>query len=215
MGMGVTSDNEPAAVGGAKDSLADRIHKIEHENSNLLNLYIALSQLHSSLVVTDVLGVIIEVLLNFVGAEDFAILVLDDDGSLRSIATHGIDGKSLPSFEKGTGVIGGTVTSGQVYCERFTGEERRNAGSQPPIVCVPLSAAGQPIGALAIWGFLGQKEGFDDIDHEIFQLLATSAGTALEAARLAMTTSTSRPPSGYYRAFAELIEQNGPQDPNG
>lgn len=215
MGMGVTRDNESLAVGGAEDSLADRISKVEHENSNLLNLYIALSQLHSSLVVADVLEVIVEVLLNFVGAEDFAILVLDGDGTLRPLATHGIDAASVPVFEKGKGVIGGTVTSGQVYCERFVSDERRDVRTQPPIVCVPLSAAGHPIGALPIWGFLGQKEGFDDIDHEIFQLMATSAGTALEAARLAMTTSTSRPAAGYYRAFAELIGQNGPLDPNG
>lgn len=210
MGVGVTQDNDSVAIPGAVDALTDRIHKVEHENSNLLNLYIALSQLHSSLVVSDVLGVIVEVLLNFVGAEDFAILVLDEDGALRPLATHGIEDGSVPRFEVGSGVVGGTVTSGQVYCERFTGEERRDVNAQPPIVCVPLSAAGQPIGALPIWGFLGQKEGFDDIDHEIFKLLATSAGTALEAARLAMTTSTSRPPAGYYRAFAELIGHDGP-----
>ena len=61
------------------------------------------------------------------------------------------------------------------------------------------------IGVLPVWSFLQQKKSLTGIDHEIIQLMSKSAGTALEAARLAMSAPPEPGAKGYYEAFAELI----------
>src|ERR1700742_2160436 len=50
----------------------DRYHDIERENNNLANLYVASFQLHSTLDLREVTQIILEILLNFVGAKTFA-----------------------------------------------------------------------------------------------------------------------------------------------
>jgi hypothetical protein len=186
-----------------KDELARRIREVEVENSNLASLYVALSQLHSTLQVRDVLDVVIEILLNFVGADRFAVMIPDGQGALRPLAVHGVDRDAIPAYRAGEGARGELVMRVDPRVEPFC--PARDPARDPPVVWVPLDAAGERIGALAMWGFLRQKTAFADIDFEIFQLLARSAGTALEAARLAMT-SRRQPARGYYEAFTALIE---------
>ena len=42
----------------------------------------------------------------------------------------------------------------------------------------------RPIGAIAVFGLLQQKDGFSPLDHELFHMLGGHAATALFAARL-------------------------------
>src|SRR6185295_15325371 len=64
-----------------------RYHDIERENNNLANLYVASHQLHSTHDLREVTQIILEILLNFVGARTFAILLVDDErGVLRALA---------------------------------------------------------------------------------------------------------------------------------
>jgi len=188
----------------SKPNLEQHIQDIEIENSNLASLYVALSQLHSSLEVNEVLGVIIEIVLNFVGADAFAVMIVDETGMLRPIAAHAVDREAVPSVPS-EGIFGTAIQTGEPQIGNF--EVRTQASlSEVPLVCVPLHAAGDIIGVLAIWTFLPQKEGFAEIDHEIIQLLSKSAGTALEAARLAMMAAPQPGSKGYYEAFAELVD---------
>src|SRR4051794_34180060 len=48
---------------------SDRYHDIERENNNLANLYVASFQLHSTLDLRELTQIILEILLNFVGAK--------------------------------------------------------------------------------------------------------------------------------------------------
>jgi hypothetical protein len=54
---------------------ADRYLEIEEENNNLANLYVASYQLHSTLDLSEVLKTIIEIVINLIGAEVFAVYV--------------------------------------------------------------------------------------------------------------------------------------------
>jgi len=58
---------------------ATRYLEIEEENNNLANLYVASYQLHSTLDLDEVLKIIVEIVINLVGAEVFAVYLLDGD----------------------------------------------------------------------------------------------------------------------------------------
>jgi nitrate/nitrite-specific signal transduction histidine kinase len=186
-------------------NLEKHIRDIEIENSNLASLYVALSQLHSSLDVNEVLGVIVEILLNFVGGETFAVMVMDGRGTLRAIAAHGVSRHEVPSIPRDADIVAKALVTGEPQMLAFENERRPDPLNGPPIVQIPLHAAGEVIGLLPVWTFLQQKQGLTDIDHEIIQLLSKSAGTALEAARLAMTARDESRLPGYYEAFAPLL----------
>ena len=90
-----TRDIESANV-----DFQDRYRDIERENNNLANLYVASFQLHSTLELREVRQVIIEILLNLVGAKVFAVLLLDEqERALRPLAIEGMDPSSLPQLD--------------------------------------------------------------------------------------------------------------------
>jgi GAF domain-containing protein len=49
---------------------------------------------------------------------------------------------------------------------------------------VPLKLGDQLVGALALFRLLPQKAGFEPLDRELFELLATHAATALYSSEL-------------------------------
>ena len=57
---------------------ASRYMEIEEQNNNLANLYVASYQLHSTLDFREVIQIVQEIVINLVGAEVFAILLLDE-----------------------------------------------------------------------------------------------------------------------------------------
>jgi nitrate/nitrite-specific signal transduction histidine kinase len=160
---------------------ADRYLEVEQENNNLANLYVASYQLHSTLDLSEVLKIIIEIVINLIGAEVFAVYVLDEKTRhLEAVAAEGAQVESFPRMPLGKGVVGGSVESGETRCE--TPEPSDDVTR--PIVCVPLRVQDRPIGAIAIFSLLQQKDGFTPLDHELFTLLAGHAATSIFAAQL-------------------------------
>src|SRR4029077_1385469 len=71
---------------------ANRYIEIEEQNNNLANLYVASYQLHSTLDFKEVIQIVQEIVINLIGAEAFAILLLDEKtNDLRAIACEGED----------------------------------------------------------------------------------------------------------------------------
>src|SRR5437763_7572861 len=71
---------------------ANRYIEIEEQNNNLANLYVASYQLHSTLDFKEVIQIVQEIVINLIGAESFAILLLDEKtNDLRAIACEGED----------------------------------------------------------------------------------------------------------------------------
>ncbi|NIQ10252.1 MAG: diguanylate phosphodiesterase, partial [Gammaproteobacteria bacterium] len=60
----------------------EQLIEIEQVNNNLTNLYIASTKLHSELDHDRVVSIIKEVVINFVGAEKFALLMYDENRAI-------------------------------------------------------------------------------------------------------------------------------------
>ena len=165
----------------------DRYHDIERENNNLANLYVASFQLHSTMELRELTQIILEILLNFVGAKTFAIQLVDDDhGKLRTLAAEGIDRGRVPEGAIGEGHVGEVIKSGHHYIDGERLRARADlAHLDRPVIVVPLKIRDRVVGVIIIWDLLSQKTALADVDYELFNLLAAHAASALQGAWLA------------------------------
>lgn len=175
--------NRIRKVEDENQDFANRYIEIEAENNNLANLYIASYQLHSTLDFKEVLQIIMEIVINLIGAEEFSLMLLDEKtGVLSAVACEGLDREDIPPVKLGSGLIGQTLQSGESYFVDDLETYKRDILS--PMVCVPLKIKEHVIGVLAIYKLLVQKERFAQVDYELFTLLAGHAATAIFGARL-------------------------------
>jgi hypothetical protein len=162
---------------------ANRYVEIEAENNNLANLYIASYQLHSTLDFHEVLQIITEIVINLIGAEEFAVMLFDEKNDrLEAVTSEGVDCAELPVVEPGVGVIGSALQSGESY---FVPDmEGYTTKLDQPMVCIPLKIKDHVIGTLVIYKLLIHKKCFAQVDYELFTLLAGHAATALFSSKL-------------------------------
>lgn len=162
---------------------AARYVEIEQENNNLANLYIASYQLHSTLDFKEVLQIITEIIINLIGAEEFAIMLLDEKtNELQAVATEGIAREDIPSVKFGSGIIGQVAKTGESHFSEDAAADVPDL--LKPMVCIPLQIKEHVIGVLVIYKLLVQKTQFADVDYELFTLLAGHAATAVFSSRL-------------------------------
>jgi nitrate/nitrite-specific signal transduction histidine kinase len=164
---------------------AERYLEIEEENNNLANLYVASYQLHSTLDPSEVLKVILEIVINLVGAEVFCVYVYDDkDEYLEPVASEGLPEAEFPRVRIGEGVVGRAAASGEVISRDDSQVQVTPTSGEDPVVAIPLRVLDRPVGAIVIYSLLRQKDGFSPLDHELFTLLAGHAATAIFGSRL-------------------------------
>jgi len=162
---------------------ANRYVDIENENNMLANLYIASYQLHSTLDFNEVLQIITEIVINLIGAEEFAIMLLDEKvNKLAAVATEGIDKRDVPTIELGEGIIGQMAKTGENYFIEDMLQYEKDLTS--PLVCIPLKIKEHVIGVIVIYALLEQKSRFAEVDYELFTLLAGHAATAIFSSKL-------------------------------
>ena len=98
---------------------ANRYIEIEEQNNNLANLYVASYQLHSTLDFQEVLHIVMEIVINLIGAEIFSIMLLDEKTSeLAAVATEGAGvperfGVSVEACIESSIDLGSTFTPGR------------------------------------------------------------------------------------------------------
>ena len=182
---------------------ADQFVQIEEVNNNLTNLYIASSRLHSTLDREEALAIIKEVVINFVGAEKFAILAYDEtDGLLRFETGEGFEeGEQFPDVKIGEGILGQTAEKKEDY---FV-EGSILAGSDDlarPLVAIPLVIHDEVIGLLSIYRLFVQKDQLDPIDFQLFSMLGEHAATALFSSALYSKSERKRQT---YQGFMDLL----------
>lgn len=187
---------------------AGRYHEIEEQNSNLANLYVATYQLHSTLDFREVIQIVQEIIINLVGAEAFAILLLDEQvNELRSIAWDGIEvmrGIDDISIPIGHGLLGQVARTGVSYY--FSPYDAPAAVSiQKPLAAVPLKIKDHVIGLIVIYKLLQQKHAFTANDYELFSLLAAHAATAIFSSKL---YSQSERKLNTIQSFLDLLTTN-------
>lgn len=160
-----------------------RIQEVEAEFSNLASLFVASNQLHSSLSPRGVARRIKDVLAQMVGAERYCMYLANAASTeLVPIASEGILGQELvPLRVEGTG-IGEVFRSGAVRL--LEGADPRQGSLAAPAAIVPLNVDDRVVGVIAIVSTLSQKDRFDQVDIELFQLLGKQAAAALVGASL-------------------------------
>jgi len=162
-----------------------RYLEIEEENNNMANLYVASYQLHSTLDFHEVVSIIMEIIINLIGAEVFGLLLLDEKtGAISAVAMEGFDVDTFPQMKRGVGTIGRCLETGESYFYEGGSNIEGEPNPHHPIVCVPLTIKDRVIGAVVIYRLLQQKDQFTNVDYELFNLLAGHAATALFSAKL-------------------------------
>src|SRR5688572_22295802 len=157
---------------------AVRYIEIEEQNNNLANLYVASYQLHSTLDFREVIQIVQEIVINLIGAEAFAILLLDEKtNELKTIAYEGDDvmpGIDQISTRLGEGVLGTVAKTGESY---YVNQDIDGGAItlDKPLAAVPLKIKEHVIGLIVIYRLLQQKDAFSAVDYELFSLLAAHA----------------------------------------
>lgn len=173
-----------AEVEAQNKDYSSRYAEIENENNNLLNIYVASYQLHSTLDFREVLQIITEIILNFVGASSFVVALSDErTGEMKALVEENMEEvEGEIELSTADAVIGQVVENGEPY---FTDElETKPPESKSPVAGIPLKIKERVIGLIAIYAFLPQKKRLAHVDHELFTLLAGHAATAIFSAKL-------------------------------
>jgi len=164
---------------------ANRYIEVEAENNNLANLYVASYQLHSTLDFSESLKIILEIVMNLIGAEEFSIMMLDEKtNELTIVAQEGMGPEARPSVKLGVGVIGGASKSGEAFYREGDPKNLSGVDYLHPLVVIPLKIKEHVIGVIVIYKLLVQKEAFSNVDYELFTMLAGHAATALFSSKL-------------------------------
>lgn len=161
---------------------ADRYVKVERQNSDLVNLYVASYRLHSTLDFQEVIEIIKEIVINMIGSEMFGIYVMDEPKNrLLLIAHEGMEASAVESIPLGEGILGEVARTGEIWAAPVDTDLHQ---SDEPIACFPLKVGEQVLGLIALHRLLLQKDGFQALDFELFELLGGHAATALYVAKL-------------------------------
>jgi transcriptional regulator with GAF, ATPase, and Fis domain len=188
---------------------AHRYVEIEEQNNNLANLYVASYQLHSTLDFREVIQIVQEIIINLVGAESFAILLLDEKtNELKAIAYEGDDvmpGLGQISARLGDGVLGSVAKTGESYYINHD-VEGGAITLEKPLAAVPLKIKEHVIGLIVIYRLLQQKDSFSAVDYELFSLLAAHAATAIFSSKL---YSQSERKLNTIQSFLDLLTTSG------
>jgi len=183
---------------GAESSTA-ALSRLQKELGDVSFVYIAQSQIQRSLVFSEVVGSMVEVLLNFVGAGSFAFFVLDNSGSLQVLLSEGIEGE-IDSPANDSRIV---KSLNELFVDDSISSSR-NYNTEEPLVCIPVKADHETIGVIVIWSFFKQKKSISNVDKRIFEVFMNVAGVSLEAARL-FAESRLATNKGRFESYAKLM----------
>ena len=164
---------------------ANRYIEVEAENNNLANLYVASYQLHSTLDFNESLKIILEIVMNLIGAEEFSIMMLDEKtNELTIVAQEGMGPEARTSVKLGAGTIGEAAKTGESFYREGDPTDLAGVDYLHPLVVIPLKIKEHVIGVIVIYKLLVQKQAFSNVDYELFSMLAGHAATALFSSKL-------------------------------
>jgi hypothetical protein len=166
--------------------MEELLARTERQAAQLANLFVATYQLHASLEVADVRAAIADIAVNLLGAERFSILLEDETGAFVVAPEGGGQGLGDAKDAIGAEAAPPTYTGGDPVLDaclkQGTPQFGPAAGSEM-LVAVPFVRQGEVVGVLSIRAFLSHKPGLNADDHELLDLMAAHAASALVAAR--------------------------------
>ncbi|MBI4854635.1 MAG: diguanylate phosphodiesterase [Acidobacteria bacterium] len=195
------------SIEAEKRIFIQRYIDVEKQNEALANLYVASYQLHSTLESQKVVNTIAEIIINLIGAEEFAIFTLNEDqtelifmgGELGDKQRH----KKRISLGKD---IEGQVALSKTPYRAIEGEHLISIPLEISLAAKPNSeAVNELVGVISIYKLLAHKKSFTDLDYELLNLLAGHAATALLSAKLYQGTERKL---RTIEGFINLLRQN-------
>jgi hypothetical protein len=159
--------------------LQSRLLELEELNGSMMSMYVSSFQLHATLDVNEVVRVIEEIIVNFVGARAYAVLLADEEGSFRVVAEEGLDGRLPTHGIRPRGVLAEVVGSLTAYVHTSSRPARESI-----LAAVPLAMGKSCVGAILVYSLLSQKDRLLKNDIELFSLLGGHAASAVVSARL-------------------------------
>ena len=162
----------------------DCLH-VEQQNQNLANLYVASYRLHGTVDRGELMLALKEIAANLVGSEEMGVFEVSEDGATLSLAASlGLDPERYRELPADRGLIGRALRSGRTYVADTEPGEGRAEGEENLTACIPLIVDKRPLGVIAIFRLLSHKHQIEDLDRELFELLAVQASVALYCTRL-------------------------------
>jgi hypothetical protein len=156
--------------------LGQRLAEIEQSYSALVSLFVANSQLHSTLDYVDVVRAINEILQNLIGASSFALYLFDvSKNEVVRIRSHGCDADDLALCDT---LANRVVASGELYVTDA------DPGTGGPAAAIPLKIGDDTMGTIVLHRLLGHKGAIGPDDLQILDVLGKSASMALYGAKL-------------------------------
>jgi len=163
-----------------REELATRLAEVEHQVGRLMTLYVATYQLHATLDPADVQSTIAEIAVNLLGAEQFALLLRDEDEGALVVRLQ--EGAIDSTWSGGTTYAGGDALIDASLLDgmlRFGPAENSSV-----LVAVPLRVQDVTVGALVITKLFDHKGKLDEEDRDLLDLLGAHAASALFASRV-------------------------------
>src|SRR3989304_1476566 len=130
----------------------------------------------------EVMRIVREIMGELVGGKEFAIYLLDPRQKVLRRVTGGGALKHPETVALGDGHLGRGAAAGRPFYLETLGERERSP--ETPLAVIPLRSESESIGIIAIWQLLPHKNGFTPIDHQLLELVAEHAPTALKSAHL-------------------------------
>ncbi|HEY8535031.1 MAG TPA: GAF domain-containing SpoIIE family protein phosphatase [Vicinamibacterales bacterium] len=150
-----------------------------------LNLIYSFSEkLAAQLETERVAGLTLEEARRLIPATDGLVLLLDEDGTLRPIASFGDSVPAGVGFRRGEGIVGAVAATGRGEIVNDVRSDPRPSVQTPlqALLCAPMQVGERTIGVIAI----GRAEPgtYAAADLKLLNTLALQAATAIENARL-------------------------------
>jgi len=159
--------------------LVSRVLELEELNGSMMSMYVSSFRLHATLSLDEVVSTIAEILVNFIGARAYAILLADDEGGFDVVAEKNLDGRLPETGVEPRGVLAEVLGSKTAYVHTSDRPAREGV-----LAAVPLTMGRENVGALVVYELLAQKDRLLKNDVELLSLLGGHAASALVSAQL-------------------------------
>jgi len=161
-----------------------KYREVELELDAMANLYVASYQLHLALTPPEVFSIMEQILMQFVGAGRFAVLLrrnaASGDPVLEPVHLFHCDEEAGRSVRWGEGRAGEAASTGVHYL----GDPGEVRDPGVPLACIPMIFGQTVIGVIVVYDLLEQKKAFVNMDLELFRLLGSHAAAAVAGAGL-------------------------------
>lgn len=159
--------------------IQSRLLELEELNSSMMSMYVSSFRLHATLILDEVVATIADILVNFIGARAYAVLIENDAGTLDVVAESRLDGRLPVRGIEPRGVLAEVLGSRTAYVHTSDRPAREGV-----LAAVPLTMGKENVGALIVYELLSQKERLLKNDVELLSLLGGHAASALVSAQL-------------------------------